>query len=146
MGLSTWAKAPEGKILKTDVVVAKNYLTQTELESLGRIVNAYLDLAEERAKPNIPMTMEDWAKRLDSFLEFDERSILQDAGKVTAEITKAHAESEFEQYRIVQDRLFESDFDKLQLAPPEGGRMMPTAVPKGYQQTEVETIGRCFHL
>lgn len=120
MGLSTWAKAPEGKILKTDVVVAKNYLTQTELESLGRIVNAYLDLAEERAKRNIPMTMEDWAKRLDSFLEFDERSILQDAGKVTAEIAKAHAESEFEQYRIVQDSLFESDFDKLQLAPPEG--------------------------
>jgi hypothetical protein len=119
MGLSTWAKAPEGKILKTDVVVAKNYLTQTELESLGRIVNAYLDLAEERAKRNIPMTMEDWAKRLDSFLEFDERSILQDAGTVTAEIAKAHAESEFEQYRIVQDRLFESDFDKLQLAPPE---------------------------
>ncbi len=119
MGLSTWAKAPEGKILKTDVVVAKNYLTQAELESLGRIVNAYLDLAEERAKRNIPMTMEDWAKRLDSFLEFDERSILQDAGKVSAEIAKAHAESEFEQYRIVQDRLFESDFDKLQLAPPE---------------------------
>ena len=113
MGLSTWAKAPEGKILKTDVVVAKNYLTQAELESLGRIVNAYLDLAEERAKRNIPMTMEDWAKRLDSFLEFDERDILQDAGKTTAEIAKAHAESEFEQYRIVQDRLFESDFDKL---------------------------------
>jgi hypothetical protein len=113
MGLSTWAKAPEGKILKIDVVVAKNYLTQNELESLGRIVNAYLDLAEERAKRNIPMTMQDWAKRLDLFLEFDERAVLQDAGKVTAEIAKSHAESEFEQYRIVQDRLFESDFDKL---------------------------------
>jgi hypothetical protein len=113
MGLTSWANAPEGKILKTDVVVAKNYLSQPELESLGRIVNAYLDLAEERAKRNIPMTMEDWAKRLDSFLEFDERAVFQDAGKVTAEIAKAHAESEFEQYRIVQDRLFESDFDKL---------------------------------
>jgi hypothetical protein len=114
MGLTSWANAPEGKILKTDVVVAKNYLSQSELESLGRIVNAYLDLAEERAKRNIPMTMQDWAKRLDLFLEFDERAVLQDAGKVTAEIAKAHAESEFEQYRIVQDHLFESDFDKLQ--------------------------------
>lgn len=113
MGLTSWANAPEGKILKTDVVVAKNYLSQAELESLGRIVNAYLDLAEERAKRNIPMTMQDWAKRLDLFLEFDERAVLQDAGKVTAEIAKLHAESEFEQYRIVQDRLFESDFDKL---------------------------------
>ena len=113
MGLTSWANAPEGKILKTDVVVAKNYLSQPELESLGRIVNAYLDLAEERAKRNIPMTMQDWAKRLDLFLEFDERAVLQDSGKVTAEIARAHAESEFEQYRIVQDRLFESDFDKL---------------------------------
>lgn len=113
MGLSYWANSPDGKILKADVVVAKNYLSQAELESLGRIVNAYLDLAEERAKRNIPMTMQDWAKRLDLFLEFDERAVLQDAGKVTAEIAKAHAESEFEQYRIVQDRLFESDFDKL---------------------------------
>ncbi|MFM2408778.1 MAG: hypothetical protein RL358_1520 [Pseudomonadota bacterium] len=113
MGLSSWANAPEGKILKTDVVVAKNYLSQSELESLGRIVNAYLDLAEERAKRNIPMTMQDWAKRLDLFLEFDDRAVLQDAGKVTAEIARAHAESEFELYRIVQDRLFESDFDKL---------------------------------
>jgi hypothetical protein len=113
MGLTSWANAPEGKILKTDVVVAKNYLSQPELESLGRIVNAYLDLAEERAKRNIPMTMQDWAKRLDLFLEFDERAVLQDAGKVTAEIARAHAESEFEQYRIVQDHLFESDFDKL---------------------------------
>ena len=113
MGLTSWANAPEGKILKTDVVVAKNYLSQPELESLGRIVNAYLDLAEERAKRNIPMSMQDWAKRLDLFLEFDERAVLQDAGKVTAEIAKSHAESEFEQYRIVQDCLFESDFDKL---------------------------------
>lgn len=113
MGLTTWAKAPAGKILKTDVSIAKNYLKKEELESLGRIVNAYLDLAEDRARRKIPMTMQDWAKRLDLFLEFDERDILQDKGKVTAEIAKAHAESEFEKYRIVQDRLFESDFDKV---------------------------------
>lgn len=111
MGLITWEKAPAGKIVKTDVVVAKNYLTQAELESLGRIVNAYLDLAEDRAKRTIPMTMEDWAKRMDTFLEFTERDILQDAGKVSAEIAKAHAESEFEKYRLVQDRMFVSDFD-----------------------------------
>lgn len=112
MGLTTWEKAPDGKILKTDVSIAKNYLKRDELQALGRIVNAYLDLAEERARRRIPMTMEDWAKRLDAFLEFDEREILQDAGKVSAEIARAHAESEFEKYRIVQDRLFESDFDK----------------------------------
>ena len=112
MGLSSWEKAPEGKITKADVVVAKNYLSQPELESLGRIVNAYLDLAEDRAKKAIPMTMEDWAKRLDKFLNADDREILNDAGKVTAEIAKAFAESEFEKYRVVQDQLFESDFDK----------------------------------
>lgn len=113
MGLTTWEKAPDGKILKTDVVVAKNYLSRKELQSLGRIVNAYLDLAEERAQRKIPMTMEDWAKRLDAFLEFTERDILQDAGKISAELAKSHAESEFEKYRIVQDRLFESDFDRV---------------------------------
>lgn len=112
MGLTFWEKAPDGKIVKTDVVVAKNYLSKEELESLGRIVNAYLDLAEERARRKIPMTMEDWAKRLDMFLEFDDREILQNPGKVTAKIAKDHAESEFEKYRIVQDRLFESDFDR----------------------------------
>ncbi len=112
MGLTAWEEAPDGKIVKTDVVVAKNYLSKEELESLGRIVNAYLDLAEERARRKIPMTMEDWAKRLDMFLEFDDREILQNPGKVTAKIAKAHAESEFEKYRIVQDRLFESDFDR----------------------------------
>ena len=112
MGLSTWEKAPEGKITKADVVVAKNYLSQPELESLGRIVNAYLDLAEDRAKKAIPMTMEDWAKRLDKFLNADDREILNDSGKVTAEIAKAFAETEFEKYRVVQDQLFESDFDK----------------------------------
>lgn len=113
MGLTNWEKAPDGKILKTDVAVAKNYLAKEELEALGRIVNAYLDLAEERALRKIPMTMEDWAKRLDAFLEFTERDILQHSGKVSAEIAKAHAESEFEKYRIVQDRLFESDFDRI---------------------------------
>lgn len=113
MGLTTWEKTPHGKIVKTDVSVAKNYLAKDELESLGRIVNAYLDLAEERAKRKIPMTMEDWAKRLDMFLEFDDREILQDSGKATAKLARAHAESEFEKYRIVQDRLFESDFDRV---------------------------------
>ncbi len=112
MGLTAWENAPHGKIIKTDVAVAKNYLNKDELESLGRIVNAYLELAEERARRKIPMTMEDWAIRLDQFLEFDEREILQDGGKVTAQIAKDFAESEFEKYRIVQDMLFESDFDR----------------------------------
>jgi len=113
MGLTSWANSPDGKILKSDVSVAKNYLAQDELESLGRIVNAYLDLAEDRARRKIPMTMEDWARRLDLFLEFSEREILRDKGKITTEIAKVHAESEFEKYRIVQDRLFESDFDRI---------------------------------
>jgi len=122
MGLTSWEYSPDGKILKTDVSVAKNYLSQDELESLGRIVNSYLDLAEERARRKIPMTMEDWAKRLDLFLEFDDRDILRDSGKVTVQIAKEFAESEFEKYRIVQDRLFESDFDReikrIQGKPP----------------------------
>ncbi|HBO4329635.1 TPA: virulence RhuM family protein [Pseudomonas aeruginosa] len=112
MGLTSWASAPEGKILKTDVAVAKNYLTKDELDSLGRIVNAYLELAEDRARRKIPMSMEDWSKRLDAFLEFDEREVLQNSGKISAKLAHTHAESEFEKYRIVQDRLFESDFDK----------------------------------
>ncbi|MBI2146605.1 virulence RhuM family protein [Candidatus Woesearchaeota archaeon] len=113
MGLTSWKNSPEGKIIKIDVSIAKNYLTKEELGSLGRIVSAYLDLAEERAKRRIPMTMEDWSKRLDLFLEFDEREILKNAGKITMKIAKEFAESEFEKYRIVQDRLFRSDFDKL---------------------------------
>lgn len=112
MGLTSWASAPEGKILKTDVVVAKNYLTKGELDSLGRIVNAYLELAEDRARRKIPMSMEDWSKRLDAFLEFDDRAVLQNSGQVSAKLAQTHAESEFEKYRLVQDRLFESDFDK----------------------------------
>lgn len=112
MGLTFWKNAPDGKIIKTDVSIAKNYLTKNELESLGRIVNAYLDLAEERAKRQIPMTMQDWAKRLDLFLEYDDRAVLQNAGEITTQIAKDHAETEFEKYRIIQDRLFQSDFDK----------------------------------
>lgn len=113
MGLTSWALAPEGKILKNDVVVAKNYLEKAELESLGRMVNAYLDLAEERAQRKIPMSMEDWSNRLDAFLDFAERDVLRDSGKVTAEMARVHAESEFEKYRITQDKLFESDFDRV---------------------------------
>ena len=111
MGLTTWENAPKGKIVKTDVSVAKNYLKGDELESLGRIVNAFLDLAEDRAKRHIPMTMEDWAKHIDKFLMMDDRELLQDNGSVSAEAAKQFAESEFEKYRIVQDRLFRSDFD-----------------------------------
>ena len=111
MGLKTWEKAPGGKILKNDVVVAKNYLTEEELADLGRIVNAYLDLAESRAKRRVTMTMEAWAKRLDIFLAADEREVLQDAGRITAEIARDHAEGEFEKYRLIQDQLFQSDFD-----------------------------------
>lgn len=112
MGLTSWEASPDGKVLKTDVRIAKNYLTADELDSLARIVNAYLELAEERAKRRIPMTMEDWVKRLDKFLEFNDHEILQNAGSISAKIAKDHAESEFEKYRIIQDRLFESDFDK----------------------------------
>jgi len=112
MGLTTWEKSPNGKIVKTDVSIAKNYLTETELEALGRIVNAYLDLAEDRAKRHIPMTMEDWTIRLDRFLMADDREILQNSGKISAQIAKEFAESEFEKYRIIQDKLFESDFDR----------------------------------
>ncbi|MDR0742506.1 MAG: virulence RhuM family protein [Puniceicoccales bacterium] len=115
MGLTTWRKAPHGKIQKQDVSVAKNYLSKEELESLGHIVNAYLDLAERHAKRKLPMTMEDWAKQLDLVLKADGSEILQNAGKITAEIAKQRAESEFEKYRIVQDKIFESDFDKYML-------------------------------
>jgi len=111
MGLTSWERAPHGKIVKTDVIIAKNYLKEQELESLGRIVNAYLDLAEDRAKRQIPMTMEDWAKRLDLFLKADDREVLQDNGKITHEIAKEFAENEFEKFRIRQDQLFMSDFD-----------------------------------
>ena len=113
MGLTSWERSPDGKILKSDVSVAKNYLTKDELDSLGRIVNSFLDAAEDFAKRKIPMTMEDWAKRLDMFLEFTGRDILTDAGTVSKIAAKAYAESEFEKYRVAQDKLYQSDFDKL---------------------------------
>ncbi|MCD7708473.1 MAG: virulence RhuM family protein [Clostridiales bacterium] len=113
MGLTTWEKAPRGKIVKTDVTVAKNYLQEDELEAMGRIVNAFLDVAEDMAKRHIPMTMEDWAKRIDKFLDATDRPKLQDGGKVTAEYAKDYAETEFEKYRVLQDRLFRSDFDSF---------------------------------
>lgn len=113
MGLTTWADAPFGKVQKFDVVIAKHYLGDDELAQLSRLVNAYLDVAEDMARRRIPMTMQDWEVRLNRFIAATDREILQDAGKVTAEIAKAHALSEFEKYRIVQDRLFESDFDRL---------------------------------
>lgn len=125
MGLTTWKNAPDGKILKPDVAVAKNYLTEKELKSLDRFVTMYLDYAEDQAERNIPMTMEDWADKLNAFLRFNERDILDNPGKVTQEIAKAFAESEYEKYRIVQDRLFESDFDrhiKLLLEDGKAGR------------------------
>ncbi|MBU1368978.1 MAG: virulence RhuM family protein [Bacteroidetes bacterium] len=112
MGLSTWKDAPKGKIQKFDVSVAKNYLSENEMQQLQRLVSAYLDIAEDMALRQIPMTMEDWETRLNKFIAATDRDILQDAGKVTAEIAKAHAECEFEKYRIIQDRLFESDFDR----------------------------------
>lgn len=114
MGLTTWENAPNGKIVKTDVSVAKNYLQEKELEEMGRIVNASLDMAESMANRHIPMTMEDWAKRIDKFINLFESPILQDSGKVSAEYAKEFAESEFEKYRIIQDRLFQSDFDRFE--------------------------------
>ena len=113
MGLTTWKDAPKGKIQKFDVSVAKNYLTEKEIQQLQRLVSAYLDLAEDMATRQIPVTMEDWENRLNRFIEATDREVLQDAGKVTSEIAKAHAETEFEKYRVIQDRLFESDFDKI---------------------------------
>ena len=113
MGLTTWENAPDGKILKPDVSIAKNYLKETELEDMGRIVNSFLDLAEDMANRHIPMTMEDWATRIDKFLDLTDRPILSDAGHVTAEQAKEHAETEFEKYRVIQDRLFQSDFDRF---------------------------------
>lgn len=113
MGLTSWRNAPKGKIVKSDVSVAKNYLSKEELQDLNQFVTMYLDYAERQAKRHIPMTMQDWAKRLDVFLQFNEEEILHDKGRVSAEIAKSFAESEFEKYRILQDRLFQSDFDRL---------------------------------
>ena len=112
MGLYTWKDAPNGKIKKSDVSVAKNYLTEDEMKSMELIVSAYLDLAENRARRHIPMTMEDWAKRLDIYLQADDLEVLKDAGTISAQLAKMHAETEFEKYRVVQDRLYQSDFDR----------------------------------
>lgn len=113
MGLTTWKEAPQGKIIKSDVSIAKNYLKEKELKSLDRFVTMYLDYAETQAERKIPMTMEDWAKKLNAFLQFNEKDLLNDSGKVSHAVAKAFAESEFEKYRIIQDRLFESDFDRV---------------------------------
>lgn len=113
MGLTTWENAPDGKIVKTDVSIAKNYLKGNELEIMGRLVNATLDMAEVMANRHIPMTMEDWATRIDKILELTDNAVLQDAGTITAELAKSFAESEFEKYRVIQDRLFQSDFDRF---------------------------------
>ncbi len=115
MGLTTWKDAPDGKIIKSDVVVAKNYLSEKEMTQLNRMVTSYLDFAEDMAERKIPLTMQDWEKRLNSFIEMFEYGLLQDAGKVTAEIAKLHAETEFEKYRVIQDKLFMSDYDRFLL-------------------------------
>ena len=122
MGLTTWADAPDGKIKKSDVTVAKNYLSQDEMKQLNRMVTAYLDFAENMTLRHIPLTMQDWEKRLNSFIEMFDYGILQDAGKVSAEIAKLHAETEFEKYRIIQDRLFMSDFDRYMLELEENAK------------------------
>jgi hypothetical protein len=121
MGLTTWRNAPKGKILKPDVVVAKNYLTEKELKALDRIATMYLDYAEDQAERRIPMTMADWEQKLNAFLQFNQRDLLDHPGKVTAEIAKSFAESEFEKYRIIQDHLFESDFDRIIKQLPNSG-------------------------
>jgi len=113
MGLTTWEDAPHGKIQRLDVIVAKNYLTKDEMDSLERIVSAYLDLAENRAKRKVPMSMEDWTNRLDIFLAADDHEVLQGTGKIATKIAEDHALCEFEKYRIVQDKLFESDYDRF---------------------------------
>jgi hypothetical protein len=125
MGMSTWKNAPHGKIIKPDVSIAKNYLSEQELKSLDRFVTMYLDYAEDQAELNIPMTMEDWAKKLNAFLQFNERDILDNPGKVSQEVARAFAESEFEKYRIVQDSLFESDFDRHMKLAMEGDQEEP---------------------
>jgi len=113
MGLTTWSGAPDEKIQKSDVVVAKNYLTADEMRSLELVVSAYLDLAERRTLAHVPMTMEDWAKHLNLILQADGNELLKDAGRISAKIAEQHALTEFEKYRIIQDRLFESDYDRF---------------------------------
>ena len=138
MGLTTWENAPDGKIVKTDVSIAKNYLKQMELEDMGRIVTAVLEFAESRAKRHIPMTMEDWAKRIDAYLSSDERPLLDNAGSVSHEEAVLHAETEFEKYRIVQDRLFQSDFDKYLDELPFDGEWNHGNVPPDHFEKTIE--------
>ena len=130
MGLISWEDTPKGKIQRYDVSIAQNYLSESELGQMQRIVSAYLDMAEMQAVRKIPMTMEDGEKRLSEFLQLWDREILQDAGKVTAELAKAHAESEFEKYRIVQDQLFESDFGQYGEIVRIARRSKPAAEPE----------------
>ena len=125
MGLTTWADAPEGKIKKSDVIVAKNYLSEFEMSQLDRMVSAYLDFAESMTMRHIPLTMQDWETRLNSFIEMFEYGLLKDAGKVSAEIAKLHAETEFEKYRVIQDKLFMSDFDRYMLEMEEALKSLP---------------------
>jgi hypothetical protein len=122
MGLTTWKNAPDGKILKTDVAIAKNYLEEKEIDELNRVVAMYLDYAENQAKRNIAMSMTDWVQKLDAFLQFNEYNTLKNAGTISHEIAKKLAEEQYEQYRIVQDQLFESDFDKLTKKLPNSSR------------------------
>lgn len=136
MGLTTWDGSPKSKIHAYDVVVAKNYLTEKELSQLGRIVSAYLDLAEAQAERHIPMTMADWEERLNGFLKVWDRDVLQDAGKISAELAKSHALSEFEKYRIVQDRLYQSDFDRI---------LLEEAAPSLSEAIETEIVTPCVH-
>ena len=136
MGLTTWKDAPNGKIQKFDVVIAKNYLTQEELSAMARIVNAYLDLAELRAEEQIPMTMEDWAEQFEGVLRLSRKEILTNAGSISAKIAEQHALSEFEKYRIVQDQLYQSDFDRMLLE--EAALSLPEA-----SETEIENS--CVH-
>ena len=124
MGLTTWENAPHGKIVKPDVSIAKNYLNELELEDMGRLVNSVLDTAERMAKRHIPMTMEDWARRLDIFLEADDREILKDAGRISMEIARTHALDEYEKYRVIQDNLFMSDFDRYLAELEEGEKKL----------------------
>ena len=136
MGLTTWDGSPKSKIHAYDVVVAKNYLTEKELSQLGRIVSAYLDLAEAQAERHIPMTMADWEERLNGFLKVWDRDVLQDAGKISAELAKSHALSEFEKYRIVQDQLYQSDFDRI---------LLEEAAPSLSEAIETEIVTPCVH-
>lgn len=122
MGLTTWENAPDGKILKADVTIAKNYLNDQEMRYLERIVSLYLDYAELQAERKIPMSMEDWAKRLDGFLEFNGNELLTGSGKIREEQAKLHAETEYEKYRMIQDRLYESDFDRFVMLEQEVSR------------------------